>query len=136
MIGDTMDVKGLLAAVANHSRFLDAYGFVRRKLTKSQVAILIYHRVSPKQDTWSLEPLSPQSFEMQMKYFCQNYEIISLDGLVECIKQGKPLPEKAVVITFDDGYKDNYCYARPILKKYHVPAESHEAGKRGKKETI
>lgn len=120
--GDVIDAKGLLAAAADRSRFLDAYGFARRKLTKSQIAILIYHRVSPRRDSWSLEPLSPQSFERQMRYFSQNYEILPLDRLVEHIKQGEPLPEKAVVITFDDGYKDNYRYAYPILKKYHVPA--------------
>ena len=38
------------------------------------------------------------------------------------IQQGKSLPEKAVVITFDDGYKDNYLYAYPILKKHRIPA--------------
>lgn len=111
----------MIATSADYSRILDTYGFVRRKLTKSQVAVLMYHRVSPKQDSWSLKSISPKCFEKQIRYFRQNYEIFSLDILVEYMKQGKPLPEKSVVITFDDGYKDNYRYAYPILKKYHVP---------------
>jgi peptidoglycan/xylan/chitin deacetylase (PgdA/CDA1 family) len=115
-------LKTVGTATANHSGFLNTYAFLRRKLTRSQVAILLYHRVCPRNDNWSLRPLSPESFERQMEYFCRNYEIIRLDKLVEHIRQAKALPEKALVITFDDGYKDNYLYAYPILKKYHIPA--------------
>lgn len=117
-----MELKALAAFVANRSRFLDAYAFLRRKLTKSQVAILMYHRVSPRPDGWSLEPLSPPSFEEQAEYFCRNYEMLPLDKLVSYLRQGKALPEKAVAITFDDGYRDNYLHAYPILKKYNIPA--------------
>jgi len=115
-------MKGLFAATSNHLGLLDAYAFLRKKLTKSQVAILMYHRVSPKENNWSLEPLSPKIFEKQVTYFSRNYEILPLDKLAQYIQQRKPLPEKAVVITFDDGYKDNYLYGYPILKKYHAPA--------------
>ena len=117
-----MEIEGLVAATANYTRFLDAYAFLRRRLTKSQVAILLYHRVCPKKDNWSLGPLSPQSFETQMEYFCRSYEILPLEKLVQSMQSGRPLPEKAVVITFDDGWRDNYVYAYPTLKKYHVPA--------------
>jgi peptidoglycan/xylan/chitin deacetylase (PgdA/CDA1 family) len=117
-----MDIKGLAATALNRLGFLDAYSFLRRKLTRSQVAILIYHRVCPDRDSWSLEPLSPQEFQKQIEYFCRNYELLSLDQLVSYIRQRKTLPEKAVVITFDDGYKDNYRYAYPLLKKYRIPA--------------
>jgi len=117
-----LEIKALAAAIANHIAFLDAYGFIRRKFTKSQVTILMYHRVSPVKDSWSLEPLSPQEFERQITYFCRNYEIIPLEGLASCIRQRDTLPERAVIITLDDGYKDNYLYAYPVLKKYHIPA--------------
>jgi len=117
-----MEMKGVTASIANHSGFLDAYAFLRRKLTKSQVAILAYHRVYPNKDNWSLEPTSPRTFEQQMEYFCRRYEILSLDKLVQYIHHGKSLPEKAVVITIDDGYKDSYLCAYPILKKNRIPA--------------
>jgi peptidoglycan/xylan/chitin deacetylase (PgdA/CDA1 family) len=117
-----MEIKALVASITNHTGILDAYAFLRRKLTKSQVAILMYHRVCPRSDNWSLDPLRPQSFAKQIEYFCRNYEIISLDKLAEYIYRGKSLPEKAVAVTFDDGYRDNYLYAYPILKKHHIPA--------------
>lgn len=115
-------LKTAAAITVNYSGLADGYAFLRRKLTKSQVGILLYHRVCPSSDSWSVKPLSPRSFERQMEYFCQNYEIISLDKLVQYLQQGRPLPEKAVVITFDDGYKDNYLYAYPILVKHGIPA--------------
>ncbi|HQE50420.1 MAG TPA: polysaccharide deacetylase family protein [Fervidobacterium sp.] len=118
----SMEIKSLAAQIANYSGFLDGYSFLRRNLTGSQIVILMYHRVSPQNDNWSLKPLSPQSFEGQIKYFCHNFEVIPLEQLVQRILQEKPLPKKAVIITFDDGYKDNYLYAFPILKKYHIPA--------------
>lgn len=117
-----MEMKGVTASIANHSGLLDAYALLRRKLTKSQVAILMYHRVSPKKDNWSLESLCARTFEKQMEYFCRSYEILSLNELAQYIQQRKSLPEQSVVITFDDGYKDNYLYAYPILRKYRIPA--------------
>ena len=57
-----------------------------------------------------------------MEYFTRSYEILSLGELTSLISRTEPLPRKAVVITFDDGYKDNYQYAYPILKKLNIPA--------------
>ncbi|MFC2002761.1 polysaccharide deacetylase family protein [Chloroflexota bacterium] len=117
-----MEIQELAAATANRLGFLDAYSFLRRKLTKSQVAILMYHRVCPLKNNWGLEPISPQDFESQIEYFCRNYEILPLGELVQYVQQKNSFPEKAVVITIDDGYKDNYLYAYPILRRYHIPA--------------
>lgn len=107
---------------ADRLGLLDAYGFLRRKLTRSRVAILMYHGFCPAKDSWSLEPVSPREFEKEMEYFSRNYELLSLDQLAEYMRQGKTLPGKAMVMTFDDGYKDNYPYAYPVLKKYHILA--------------
>ncbi len=117
-----MNVTRLVAATANVSRFLDTYAFLRRKITKSQVAIIVYHRVCPKEDNGTLQSLAPQIFEQQIRYLTKYYEVLSLDELVRFISQRKVLPEKAVVINIDDGYRDNYIYAYPVLKKYSVPA--------------
>jgi peptidoglycan/xylan/chitin deacetylase (PgdA/CDA1 family) len=117
-----MNEKSFGAVTASRFGFLDGYGFLRSKVTKSQVAILLYHRVNPQKDNWSLEPISLKSFKMQIEYFCKNYEILPLEKVTAIIRQKKTLPSKAVAITFDDGYKDNYIYAYPILKKSNIPA--------------
>jgi peptidoglycan/xylan/chitin deacetylase (PgdA/CDA1 family) len=113
----------LAAAAANRLHLLDAYAFLKKEYIGSQVVIAMYHRVCRKKEHWSFpEVVSPQSFQSQIEYFCQNCEIFSLDKLARDLREGKSLPKKAVVITFDDGYKDNYLNAFPILRKYRVPA--------------
>jgi peptidoglycan/xylan/chitin deacetylase (PgdA/CDA1 family) len=66
--------------------------------------------------------MTPQSFEKQLEYLCSHYEIIDLEILANYLHTGKTLPSKAVIITFDDGFKDNYLYAYPLLRKYGCPA--------------
>jgi peptidoglycan/xylan/chitin deacetylase (PgdA/CDA1 family) len=60
-------------------------------------------------------------FARQMEYLAQNCNVCTLETAVEGIKRGN-LPENAVVVTFDDGYQDNFVNAYPILKKYSIPA--------------
>lgn len=118
----TLEIERLACAMVNNLGLLDAYAFLKRRRIGSQVAIILYHRVSTVKDDWSLETLSPQSFERQIKYFRENYEMLSLEELAPYVHERKSLPKKAVVITFDDGYRDNYLYAFPILRKYRAPA--------------
>jgi len=85
-----------------------------------EVPILMYHRFGYGQNTLSV---TPENFKRQMAYLKDNcYDVISLDELVEGIRSRKKFSRKAVVITIDDGYKDNFVYAYPVLKKYRFPA--------------
>jgi len=117
-----MEVRRLVASAANYTGVLGAYAFVRRKLTKSQVTILAYHRVCPAEDRKYLQPLTLDSFRKQIKYISEHFEILRLDQLVDLIRSARSLPERAAVVTLDDGYKDNYQYAYPMLQQYHIPA--------------
>lgn len=86
--------------------------------------IIMYHSVNPKQNP-AINRLivSPETFERQMRFLRERkYNIILLDELAELIREKKNIPARTIVITFDDGYKDNYTYAFPILKKYKIPA--------------
>jgi len=84
------------------------------------IAVYMYHSVGNNRIYFNVEP---KSFARQMKYLKDNnYQVISLAKLVELMKSDKPLPKKTVVLTFDDGYHDNYVNAWPILKKYNFPA--------------
>ena len=85
------------------------------------VPVLNYHQVEQKNGN----PLTlwPDQFEAQMAYLAEEgYTPITIDEMMDALEHGTPLPEKPVIITFDDGYADNYEYAYPILKKYGFKA--------------
>lgn len=90
--------------------------------SKSKVAVLTYHRICNKNDDWSLNPLTVKSFKEHLKFLTDSYNIISLDDLMDLVIKREPIHEKTAVLTFDDGYKDNYTNAYPLLKKYDIPA--------------
>ncbi len=99
------------------------------------VPILMYHSVSLSNTNpvnilfrhidvkFQLNVVSPNSFAKQMDFLKKNgYQVIPLDDYVEGDIARKKFPHNTVVITFDDGYLDNYKNAFPVLKKYHFPA--------------
>ena len=86
------------------------------------VPILMYHHVGIANHS-RMDTVSPQRFEWHMAYLKKHrFNVLPLSTLVHIIQEGKPLPRKSVVITFDDGYEDNYAQAFPVLKKYGFPA--------------
>lgn len=88
------------------------------------VPILLYHNVTHGyclEDT-SLH-ITPEEFDAQISALKNGgYNIISLQHYIRYVNSGEPIPEKSVIITFDDGYLGVYSHAYPILKKHNVPA--------------
>ncbi|WP_019553405.1 polysaccharide deacetylase family protein [Propionispira raffinosivorans] len=85
------------------------------------IPVLNYHQIN-NQDHNALT-LSTTEFAAQMKDLAEEgYTTITPDQLLDYLQQGMTLPEKPVLITFDDGYKDNYFNAYPILKQYKFNA--------------
>lgn len=88
------------------------------------VPILMYHALDFKsiQDAPQLV-VSAKKFQEQMDFLKKHhYKVIPLEDLINIIKDNRPLPRKSVVITFDDGYLDNYINGFPILKKHNFSA--------------
>ena len=83
--------------------------------------IICYHCIKDKAYS-HLRPTKVADFENQMRFLSKVYNPISLERMAQQIQNGTSLPSKAIAITFDDGYQDNYENAYPILKKYNVPA--------------
>ncbi len=89
-------------------------------------AILMYHSVmnDPNAQADSLGGIihSVSAFRAQMELLARDYHPINLDEVTNSIRSGRPLPRHSVVVTFDDGYTDNYEIAMPILDQYGIPA--------------
>ena len=88
--------------------------------------VLTYHRVAnPDPES----PLSPQlisatvaDFAKQMEFVSRNYRAVTMEAVLEAAVSGKPLPRRAVIITFDDGYYDLLNHALPVLTHFRIPA--------------
>lgn len=94
---------------------------LQKKLASSKGLILMYHRVAEVEiDPWSL-CVTPTHFAEHLDVLQKYYHPLSLQQLVEALRENK-LPDRAVVVTFDDGYADNLYNAKPLLEKYNIPA--------------
>ncbi len=117
--GDTSPSPGQLVAVPllpvnSSSVYSDGYRVL---------PILCYHQFTATDNTTHRLELSAAAFEQQITYLLDNnFLILSFADVRDIMKQRKPIPEKAVVITIDDGYRSVYDVAWPILRKYNVPA--------------
>ncbi len=115
--------------------FIFIVGFFVWAQDEYVVPILMYHSVSSANTNpdnilfrhpdvrTQLNVVSPKLFDRQMDFLEDNgYHVIPLEDFIEGNNARKKFPHNTVVITFDDGYMDNYTNAFPILKKYHFPA--------------
>src|SRR4051794_21671902 len=83
--------------------------------------VLMYHKVNDTPENTVTVPVS--QFEEQMAQLGElGYKPIALDAVIDYYTKGTPLPPQAVLITFDDGYRDNLMNAAPILQRYGYPA--------------
>ena len=97
------------------------FKFVTRRLAgKRCVFILLYHKIGPQTPPLLGETVLPQDFERQIRYLKKRYEIVDLKDLRSSISNTNPSKD-LVVLTSDDGYRGNFLYAFPVLKKYDVP---------------
>ncbi len=92
----------------------------QNKANKKGLTILTYHGISDEINPD--ETVTPEEFEKQLQYIKENYKVVSLEEAVEYIQNDIEKAAGSIVITFDDGYSDNYHYAYPLLKKYKFPA--------------
>jgi len=92
----------------------------------SKVAILSYHKIgappAPPKGWESWYYVSGEGFERDLNWLSERgYRFISRDDLFAAIEKGGALPEKAALITFDDGYRNNATVAMPIMRRLGVP---------------
>ncbi|MGO9015287.1 MAG: polysaccharide deacetylase family protein [Dissulfurispiraceae bacterium] len=85
------------------------------------IPVLMYHHVNPhKGDTVTV---TPDVFEGQMRHLREaGYRTLTIDELLSYIAGETVLKQRAVVVTFDDGWLDNFIYAFPVMKRYNINA--------------
>ncbi len=87
--------------------------------------ILAYHRVAYDADVSGLDPslisAAPSTFECQMCLLKEQFRVIALGQLLYSVRRRTPLPARAVLLTFDDAYRDFARYAWPVLKRLRLP---------------
>ncbi len=93
--------------------------FVARRVRRCY-QVLLYHRVNDARDPF-FSGLPVRVFGEQMELLRRYFNVLSLEELINRTKGGD-IPPNAIAITFDDGYRDNYENAFPILKRYDLPA--------------
>ena len=94
-------------------------------MPKPAVPVIMYHSIGVRDINWNFSYLTCpyQVFERQLKWLrVSGYTSITLDELYNYMRYGKEIPKKAIVLTFDDGYADNWVFAYPLLKKYGFKA--------------
>ncbi len=85
---------------------------------RAGVPILTYHRIAER----AFSHVTRENFAAQMQFVRGLYEPVPLGEIVDCLEAGRPFPPRAIVVTFDDGYRDNYQHAFPVLKALGIPA--------------
>lgn len=90
---------------------------------QKEVPIIMYHSVLNNKNKSGKFVITPNDFEEDLKFIKQNgYVPVLMSDVINYVKKGSSLPEKPIILTFDDGYYNNYLYVYPLLKKYNAKA--------------
>jgi len=123
-------IGGKRQAAATVARLTGATSLLRgwRQRSPQALTILAYHRVLDIGDEDAFEfdvelvSASVAGFERQMRHVREHYVPLTFRDVLDRVENRVPLPRGACVVTFDDGYSDNYENAFPILRRLGIPA--------------
>lgn len=94
-----------------------------RKMNSVAVPIIMYHSIVKDESMWNDYVLSPVELEKDIIWLIEHgYQTVFVNDLINYVNGAGELPEKPVILTFDDGCYNNYYYVLPLLKKYNVKA--------------
>lgn len=116
--------KLLFACSLHYSGILYLYGSWK---LRNRAIVLMYHRVLPKDlisQSFSNRGILVEvdTFKRQIEFISKHFSPVAAEQLSQFTRDGLALPNKACVITFDDGWQDNYDHAFPALRAFGVPA--------------
>jgi peptidoglycan/xylan/chitin deacetylase (PgdA/CDA1 family) len=113
--------------LARTLRQLGLLGLLERTIARRQpgLVVLTYHRITESRANLFYDPVisaSPESFRTQVKWLSNNFRLLTLNELLAQVESGTPWREPTMLLTFDDGYRDNFHQAVPILHECNAPA--------------
>ena len=112
-----------IAALCALALFLSVFPARARAAEPVELPIVMYHHISPKEKLLGDYVISPEQFERDLQYLkAQGYTPVTTRQLIAWCGGAGELPEKPVMITFDDGYESTAVYAQPLLLKYGMTA--------------
>ncbi len=95
-----------------------------------RLPILMYHGITEDPKKVGKFVISKKMLEEDLLYLKEmGYTTVTMDEVIGYVKKGEQLPKKPIILTFDDGYYNNYCYAYPLLQKYQMKAVISLIGK-------
>jgi peptidoglycan/xylan/chitin deacetylase (PgdA/CDA1 family) len=88
-----------------------------------RVPVLMYHRIGEANNDWEARyAISPGNFKAHMHILAKNgFQAVTIDALMNWLVNGVALPDQAILITFDDGFRGVYDYALPVLEELKWP---------------
>ncbi len=117
-------LKSVAKKILYHS---GVFPFQHRLKNRHTLSVSMFHRVLPEKEAEELgaDPLwtiRPEILSDAIAFFMRHYNIVSLGQVRRHSHGGAVLPPRALLITFDDGWRDNYTYALPVLRAHSCPA--------------
>jgi peptidoglycan/xylan/chitin deacetylase (PgdA/CDA1 family) len=114
-------IKVAVALALYYSGICLVYQYLRRRLSPPRLKILAFHSVDDTPDYINLS-VTPAQLTAVASFLTQRFELLSMDDVASILMGRRALERDAVAITFDDGYRDNYEHAFPILRRFGIPA--------------
>lgn len=122
------DLKRRLRLIVSSALYrLGLLWMLRRLLMRRRAIVLTYHRVLTPEERGRAAShpamvVDRDVFAMQMAFLKRRFRVLSLQEFVACVASGLPFPDSSCLITFDDGWKDTFENALPILQTLNLPA--------------
>ena len=95
-------------------------------MNRNELIILLYHGVTNEKShgisNYSGKHIKLEEFEKHMRFISKNYNTLSINDIIEIDSSGASWPSNSVAVTFDDGFKNNFEYAAPVLEAFNIPS--------------
>lgn len=104
---------------------------LERDSSMEKLHIVMYHYVRDLQNSRypGIKGLDYALFKEQIKFFSERYNVITMEEVIAYYEEGHLLPENAMLLTFDDGYVDDYTFVLPVLQEYRMQGSFFVPGK-------